>query len=223
MTWQDIKFVISQSSARKSFFRAFQNLDYKNRVSISGQVIDLGAKNGTYEYHDLISKAQGTKMTFTDLYPKELGILKINFDKEFPIKTNTYNDALLFNVLEHVWDTRNVLSESYRILSPGGNLYGLVPFMIRYHKDPTDYWRFTDESLCKLLGEAGFEDIEVHAQGIGCFTVSINTFSNLLRFKLLISLTWLIAIFLDNFLSKIWPQNQTYFLGLFFKARKPSI
>ncbi len=221
MNWQDIKFVISQSSAKKSLFRAFQNLEFKNRVSISDHVIDLGAKDGTYEYHSLISKAPNTKITFTDLYPKKSEIIKIDFNNEFPIKTNTFNNALLFNVLEHVWDTRNLLFESFRILSPGGYLFGLVPFMFRYHKDPTDYWRFTDESLNKLLCEAGFEDIEVYSHGIGCFTVSINTFSNLLRFKILISLSWLIAILIDKILSRFWPQNKTYFLGLFFKARKP--
>ena len=223
MNWQDMKFIISQCSAKQSLFRAFQNLEFKNRVSISKKVIDLGSKDGNYEYHNLVSKALDTHITFTDLYPKRSEVLEIDFDKRFPLDENIFDFALLFNVLEHVWDTRNLLAESLRILNPGGRIYGLVPFLFRYHKDPSDYWRFTDGSLRKLLHEAGYNEIEVHSHGIGCFTVSVNTFSNLFRFKIIIAFVWSAAIFLDTLLSKIWPHNQTYYLGLFFSASKPRI
>tara|TARA_Y100000389_G_C17364200_1_gene465349 strand:+ start:150 stop:821 length:672 start_codon:yes stop_codon:yes gene_type:complete len=223
MNWQDFRFIISQSSANKSLFRAFQNLEFKKRVSISKKVIDLGAKDGKYEYHNLASKTPDTHITFTDLHPKRPEVLKIDFDHKFPLDSNIFDYVLLFNVLEHVWDTRNLLSESLRILNPGGKIYGLVPFLFRYHKDPSDYWRFTDESLRKLLHEAGFDEIKIYSHGIGCFTVSVNTFSNLFRFKIIIAFAWSIAIFLDMMLSKVWPQNQTYYLGLFFTASKSKL
>jgi SAM-dependent methyltransferase len=221
MKFKDLKFIISQCSHGTSLLRAFQNLTFKNNVEISHNSIDLGAKDGRYAYHDLIQKASGTKMTYSDLRPQSPGILTIDFDKKFPIDSNQFHNILVFNVLEHVWDTSNLLSESHRILVPGGTVFGAVPFLFRYHQDPSDFWRFTHESLARLLEESGFVDIEVIPHGIGCFSVSVNTFSNLLRFRILIAALWLIALSLDGILSRIWPQNQTYYLGLYFKAKRP--
>jgi SAM-dependent methyltransferase len=221
MKWNDLKFIISQCSSSTSLLRAFQNLDFKNRVKISHNTIDLGAKDGRYKYHDLIQKAPDTKITFSDLHPMGPGILKIDFNEDFPIDSNLFNNILVFNVLEHVWDTRNILAESKRILAPGGTIFGSVPFLFRFHSDPSDFWRFTHESMMRLLEEAGFSEIEVIPHGVGCFSVSVNTFSNLLKFRIIISIVWLIALSLDQMLNKIWPQNQTYYLGLYFKATKP--
>ena len=223
MNFQDIKFIISQCSHGTTLLRAFQNLDFKNKVEVSKETIDLGAKDSLYAYHQLIQKSSDTKMTYTDLHPKNEDILKINFDHEFPIDSNTFNNVLVFNVLEHVWDTRNLLTESNRVLVPGGSIYGSVPFLFRYHQDPTDYWRFTHEALLELLKQAHFTEIEVVPYGIGCFSVSVNTFSNLLRFKIFIAGLWLIALGLDSLLTRVWPQNKTYYLGVFFKAKKPKL
>ena len=220
MSFKDLKFIISQCSHGTSLLRAFQNLDFKKKVKVSRETIDLGAKDSLYAYHQLIQKSSDTKMTFTDLYPKNKGILEINYDNDFPIDSNTFDNILVFNVLEHVWDTRNLLSESHRILVPGGTIWGSVPFLFRYHQDPTDFWRFTHEALEQLLQRTHFCEIEVSTYGVGCFSVSVNTFSNLLRFKILIAILWIIAIGLDSLLTRIWPQNKTYYLGVFFKAKK---
>ena len=75
MNFQDIKFIISQCSHGTTLLRAFQNLDFKNKVEVSKKTIDLGAKDSLYAYHQLIQKSSDTKMTYTDLHPKNEGIL----------------------------------------------------------------------------------------------------------------------------------------------------
>ena len=220
MTFQDFKFIISQCFQGSSMLRAHQNLDFKKRVSVHGDTIDLGAKDAKYAYHQLISKADNLKMTYTDLYPKADGIIKIDFNKKFNLSSDLFDNAMLFNVLEHVWDTRNLLLESHRILSQGGTLYGAVPFLFRHHTDPVDYWRFTSDAMEGLLKESGFKNIEVRTHGVGCFTVSANTFVWFFRFKPLVAFVWSVALILDHLLSKIWPNNQTFYLGLYFQATK---
>ena len=220
MTYQDFNFIMKQCFLGASLLRAHQNLDFKNRVSVHGNTIDLGAKDAKYAYHNYIHKAEDCEMTYTDLYPKADGIVEVDFNKEFKLDSNSFDNILLFNVLEHVWDTRNLLSECNRILSKDGKFYGAVPFLFRHHPDPTDFWRFTTESMERLLKENGFKDISVIPHGVGCFTASANTFVFLFRIKILVSLVWAIALILDHLLSKIWPNNQTFYLGLFIKATK---
>lgn len=42
-----------------------------------------------------------------------------------------------------------VVQELYRILMPGGLVYMDVPFLLGYHPDPVDYWRFSLSGLEK--------------------------------------------------------------------------
>ena len=220
MTFKKFKFIMSECFSGSSLLRAHQNYDFMEHVYVHGKTIDLGAKNGTYAYHKLISQEIDTDMTYSDLYPKAPNIIKVDFDQKLPLKDNSFDNILLFNVLEHVWDTENLLSECNRILTKGGTLYGAVPFLFRYHPDPTDYWRFTCDSMEKLLITNNFKKIEIVTHGVGCFTVSANTFTFMFRVKILVSIVWALALFLDYLLSKIWSNNKTFYLGIFFKAQK---
>jgi hypothetical protein len=40
-----------------------------------------------------------------------------------------------------------------------------VPFSARWHFIPHDYWRFTPSAFERLLRQAGFRDVHVHARG----------------------------------------------------------
>lgn len=67
-------------------------------------------------------------------------------------------DAVLSSqVLEHVPDPDLYLSESYRVLRPGGVLLLSTHGVWRYHPDPVDYWRWTGAGLRRTLRRPGFE------------------------------------------------------------------
>ena len=86
--------LITLQNKEKKLTSQIKNLEFKNRVSISKKVIDLGSKDGNYEYHNLVSKALDTHITFTDLYPKRSEVLEIDFDKRFPLDENIFDFAL---------------------------------------------------------------------------------------------------------------------------------
>lgn len=60
-------------------------------------------------------------------------------------------------VLEHVPDPARAVENLRAMLRPGGYLVLSVPFMIRVHNEPSDYWRFTPAGLRLLVERAGFE------------------------------------------------------------------
>lgn len=85
---------------------------------------------------------------------------------DLPFRDNSFDVVLCSEVLEHVPKPRKVLSESYRVLRPGGSLLVCVPFLYHIHGDPQDYGRYTDHFWREALGELGFERIDIERQGL---------------------------------------------------------
>lgn len=83
----------------------------------------------------------------------------------WPVLAGSVDTVLCTEVLEHVYDVPQFLSEAIRTLKPGGQLMMTVPFSARCHYIPADYWRFTPSSFDRLLREAGFSEIQVYARG----------------------------------------------------------
>jgi len=219
-----IKILFKQCMRGESLLRTFQNLDVAKFVKITGKTLDLGANKGTASYYSYLKKEQDSEFTFVDYYSNSKNILKFDLNKPFPIDTLSYNNILLFNVMDIIFNTKNLLSETYRILSKDGILYGSVPFLHKYYKDPVNYWRFTHEAIEILLNEAGFTKATIKTHGIGCFTAAIHQFSYLFSkifiLRPLLFILWIGAIGLDKILSKYWKTNKQYYLGIFFVAKK---
>lgn len=78
-------------------------------------------------------------------------------DANLPLAECSIDCIVLTEVLEHVYEPRILLSESYRVLKPGGKLLGTVPFAIQQHDEPFDYHRYTFYCLQKMFQDAGFE------------------------------------------------------------------
>ncbi|MEN6525645.1 MAG: hypothetical protein ABFD65_04060, partial [Candidatus Polarisedimenticolia bacterium] len=45
------------------------------------------------------------------------------------------------------------LRHAYASLKPGGTLLVTVPSTIRFHREPEDHWRFTADSMARLIAE----------------------------------------------------------------------
>jgi len=54
-------------------------------------------------------------------------------------------------LLEHVSEPKKVIDNAYYALKPNGILLIVAPFFERLHKDPEDYWRFTEDGLKRIL------------------------------------------------------------------------
>ena len=147
-----------------------------------------------------------------------------NLEEGLPSNLNdmTYNNVLLFNVLEHVFNFKNCLKNCHLILKKGGCFCGSTPFFFNIHGSPNDYFRYTEQGLLKILEETGFKNIKVKIICGGifiCFYSSLSRISSkipLLNNILLIicqSLDFIINIFSKN-IRKIFP------LGYLFTGNK---
>jgi SAM-dependent methyltransferase len=135
---------------------------------------------------------------------------------------NASFDIVLCNqVLEHVFNPNEFLSEISRVLKTNGTLLLTVPFIWDEHEQPFDYARYTTYALHDLLGSHGMKivkheklgaDISVIFQLINAYLVKVTCgWPKYLRF--LITITVMSTFnFLGITLSRIFPKNQDLFL-----------
>ena len=180
----------------QSFNRIFQNVAL-SKIQLSGKGIDLGSKDGASSYYSFINIASN-ELHFADLYTKGENILNIDLEKEFPISAGSYDFVLLFNTIEHLYDVGFCLSECNRILSEGGKLVGLVPFLHKVHYDPDDYFRYTDSALERLLKDSGFSTLDVQPIGCGPFTAAANQLQRTIKINFIRGLVNLSAFLIDK-------------------------
>ena len=126
-----------------------------------------------------------------------------------PLRTGSVNGVVISEVLEHVPNPKQAISEIHRVLRPGGGLVGSVPFGIGVHADPHDYFRYTREALEMML--AGFVEVDVRAHGnhIGVAWRAIND-----RWHWLWVMNPLVRPFVRR-TNERWP------VGYTFTSRKP--
>ena len=72
-----------------------------------------------------------------------------------PFEDSTFHLVLSQETMEHVLDPFQAVREMGRVLKTDGVLYLQVPFVLGYHPDPEDYWRFTHSGLRRLIEQAG--------------------------------------------------------------------
>ena len=81
------------------------------------------------------------------------------------ISDDSYDGIVCCAILEHVYAPWRAVQELGRITSPGGVLFGYVPFLYPYHAKEghySDYYRYTAEGIEYLFREeGGFRGIEI--------------------------------------------------------------
>ena len=92
-------------------------------------------------------------------------IIPLDLRKKLKVKSNKYNNILIFNVFEHINDHSVSLKEIKRIMKKNGTLIGSTPFLYQVHGAPKDYFRFTKDFFLEKLKENGFKNIKVECMG----------------------------------------------------------
>ena len=119
-------------------------LRFSENVLPGKKVLDFGCGNKPY-----------LRFFSTKNYFGIDGSLKSKADSigldDLPIKDNSMDYVMSYQVLEHVPNPHKVIREFYRVLKPNGVIVISVPFIGEYHTCPNDYWRFTHEGLLELL------------------------------------------------------------------------
>ena len=82
-----------------------------------------------------------------------------------PFEDSTFNTALLTEVLEHCPNPEVTLTETAKVLAPGGMLILTLPFLWPTHDCPFDEYRYTPWSMERRLKNSGFSDIKLFPTG----------------------------------------------------------
>ncbi len=211
--------IIKQSVQGKTINRLLMNASLRS-ISLRGDVLDLGAGNKRSSYFQFFKSTSGYTVTSVDISSERNPDVIANLEEGLPLPDTAYDSVLCFNLLEHLSDPARVLSETHRVLRSGGSLIGYVPFLVKYHADPRDYFRYTHQGLRVLFERAGFSDISIQFIGRGPFVAAWSQ----IEFILPGFLRWLITyavIGLDAMLLKLKPVfARTYALGFTFTAKR---
>jgi len=181
---------------------------------LTGRVLDIG-RGGDGTYLDFLPAHTGRTIESVD--PK-IGST-INFESDrFPYEERSFDGILLLNVLEHVYAYGHLLRESKRLLKDSAALIGFTPFLVRYHPDPHDFFRYTDEALARMLADAGFKKVDIVAVGHGPFLAALNVLVLSVPRPVRIVLT-LMAWCLDRLFLHVRPNARAiYPMGYYFIA-----
>ena len=137
------------------------------------------------------------KIFFSDIIKtKRKNYFIFDLEKKNNLKKK-FNNIIIFNVLEHVYEIDNAFTELKKILKPKGKIYISTPFLYRYHSAPKDYYRFTLDFYEKIAKKHKIKIIYKKSLGTGPFFGSYSVMQNILNF--LFPLNILIAIFLISF------------------------
>lgn len=215
-------YIMKETFFQKSLNRIFQEIYSKNH-KVDGKILEFGTnKRSTKKFTNHIKIKDGSEIFYADkiaVNDKEISDNKPDFfienlEEKLSFKNKSFDNIIIFNVLEHVFEMNNAVSEINRSLTTNGRIIGSTPFLYRIHNAPGDFCRYSDQFIEKILLNNSFSNIEIHNYGFGPFTSSyaiifdttkkIPLLNNFIL-TLAIALDKILSLFVKSDLSKIYP------------------
>ena len=192
----------------------------KHAPEFSGKLLDIGCGKKPYKNQFNVDEYIGLEIDSPE--SRNRGIADYYYDgKSIPFKSNTFDCAICNQVLEHVFNPSQFISEINRVLKPGGRLLLTVPFVWDEHEQPYDYARYSSFGLQSLFRENGFI-IHKHEK-LGADASILFQMTNIYLYK--ISATWpkflriIFIIFIMGFVNLcgliakyLLPKNNDFYL-----------
>ncbi len=154
--------------------------------------------------------------------------------EHLPFKDGEFSFVLCTEVLEHVRNPREAISEMHRVLEPGGTLILTTRFVYPLHDTPHDYWRFTRYGMEELFRDWEIKELvpeTIDAETIGVLIQRIGLQTRMRANKLAKALTFGLASLasLGNKLirtrygeiQKRTPEDHLLASGYYLVARRP--
>lgn len=193
---------------------------------LHGRVIDLGCGEMPFKRH-LPSKV--SEYHTIDLWPKAPQVTYIgDIQDMFMVPSEFYDGALLLEVLEHIPNPLQALSEVFRILKPNGVLIASAPHLSRIHDEPYDYFRFTIYGLLELFNRTGFNILEIYSKGGLCSFIGHQLCVIWLSVIWRVPVLKQLVLFMNKYFVRICIKADSYIdrsrrfsMGYVIAARKP--
>lgn len=126
---------------------------------LSGRLLDVGC--GTKPYQSLFDVDEYIGLDIDGGRTRELGKAEYFYDgKVFPFQNGVFDSILCNQVLEHVFNPDEFLTEIVRVMRPGGKLLLTVPFVWDEHEQPHDYARYSSFGLQALFEKRGLKILQ---------------------------------------------------------------
>ena len=130
--------------------RIFQVIETEN-LYLSGKCLEFGASENIKKNFSYFIKSNNN-FDYSNLnISTKKNFISIDLRKKFKIKSNKYNNILIYNVLEHIDDSTIAFKEIKRILAKNGKLIGSTPFLYQIHGAPKDFFRFTNSKSYNFI------------------------------------------------------------------------
>ena len=209
---------------KKSLNRSFQEI-FAKKYKLNGTIVEFGAYKGSSKnFINLMNKSKNCKIIFCDKASRNIKLSQQeDLEKKLSFRKNFCDNIILFNVLEHIFDSENALKEINRCLKKGGKLIGSVPFIHRVHYAPEDFSRYTSQYLNKILKKNKYKNIKIFCHGFGPVTASYAMIFDLIKhIPFLRVIILLIALITDRFLQIFSKSElvQIYPISISFEAKK---
>jgi SAM-dependent methyltransferase len=187
---------------------------------LDGPLLDIGC--GTKPYRSLFSTERYVGLDIDSDATRRLAIADHFYDgHSFPFEDAQFQSILCNQVLEHVFNPSEFLTEVRRVLQPGGRILLTVPFVWDEHEQPYDYARYSSFGLKSLLQQHRFRivrhtklltDVSIFSQLTIAYlykvTLSRNKYANALMTAAVFGPISLFGVLL----GKCLPKNEDFFL-----------
>ncbi len=236
-----LKYYIRKQDFHPSFLGIFTNPFYFARRGIQknikqfapklqGRCLDIGCGNKNYE-HYYTHVVEYVGLEYDQERNKKKAADFFYDGNTFPFENSCFDSVVSNEVLEHVFNPTEHISEMHRVLKPGGMILLTLPFVWDEHEQPYDFARYSSFGLRHLLEQAGFEILEMKksAGDITCIFQCLNMYiyKSTLRlrksyFRNIITTLLLNAPFtlLGLALAKLLPSNEDLYLDNIVLAKK---
>jgi SAM-dependent methyltransferase len=197
--------------------------------SLEGDLLDVGCGRKPYRRLFKVNSDLGLDIENPG-HSHENEDVDVFYDgKTFPFADNSFDSMLCNQVLEHVFNPEEFLTEIHRCLKPGGQFLLTVPFVWDEHEQPYDFARYSSFGLRHLFEKSGFEIIEQRksVQNIGVvFQLLIAYLYKITKtpwFVVNVLLTTVLMLpltLLGTILGWLLPKNRDLYLDNLILARK---
>jgi SAM-dependent methyltransferase len=152
---------------RKGLFKGIAH----HASQFHGKMLDFGC--GSKPYKSLFPVEEYIGLDYeNDGHPHENEQIDIFYNgKTIPLPAGEFDCVLCSEVMEHVFNPDEVLSEINRVMKPGAPLLITCPFVWNEHEVPYDYARYTRFALDDILRRHGFEIISFSKSGNFILTI----------------------------------------------------
>ena len=213
--------------ARKGLFESIKSMAFY----IKGDVLDVGC--GVKPYKDLFNYKSYTGLDYDKKNTNNNQYADILYDGTvFPFDDKSFESCFCSQVLEHVFNPEEFISEINRILKLNGILLLTVPFVWDEHEQPYDYARYSSFGIVSILEKNGFNimmkkksvnDIRVVFQILNVYIIKKIVKTKYKYLNILLTVIFISPFnILGTLLKWILPVNNDLYLDNIILCRKVS-